>query len=349
MPLHRARLPALLLLGPLAGLGGCGRLADETYQGPPISTLSGYVGGTQAPPGAQVLLSLRWLEPTDTATFFRERPSLPPLEGGGTSSCIADDAATGGCGGAPWSGGQRWETAAPAAAGLEQPLRYESAWGGLLSLQLHHPPPAAALYDLTRQGGQGQLALAVVVATVDEDGDGRVRQGTPLSPPEPALAGSLPQRTPGVLGSLAPRRSVFLAFLDGVVAPAGVAIGAAPDRPFAPSPGFGLWVKEEVLDPKGRPASVALRAAAGGGLDETITLYPYQGAEQWTVWCTGWSTEVAFLPSLPAGAGFDACYQIGPGTWERTTPVAPCRFRTDRFWVDFSCATAPGWFQEACP
>jgi hypothetical protein len=196
------------------------------------------------------------------------------------------------------------------------------------------------------------VALATIVATADEERDGRVRQGTPEHPPEAAVAGSVP-RLPagGAAGSPAVRRSFYLAFLDGQPDLGRVALATRLDRPFAPRAGYGLWVKEELLDPRGRVVSASLRAAPGGGLEETITLAPYLGAEQQVAWCTAWTTEVAWQASLFASAALDWCLPGGlVASWEQTEAVGPCQLRTLRYAADFSCtATPPPWEPGACP
>jgi hypothetical protein len=311
-------------------------MADGNYQPPPLATL----GGTLDEPGSlpvagRILLALTWQSSARSREFFAELGDAGPLPGAAPPTCSPLEPASRPCNGTPWSGHQLCRAHDDLLSGLTRTVAFEPLFPAAFTLPIDDLPPATARYDLARQGGQGTLALAYLVAFVDEDGDGQIRFGTPERPPEMAIANSAFQGYQPAPGTA--RVSYYVAFLDGEVDASRIAegFGALGDLPL----GFSIWKKTEAVDAAGRSLAVEYSVEP---IETPIELFGYPGVEGLSAWCTERSIEEMWLRALPAdGAPFRCTAGSDAVDCERLTTTAPCRQLEERYQSSTSCVEPP--------
>jgi hypothetical protein len=251
----------------------------------------------------------------------------------------------GGCNGDPTSGGESCRITDVLATALLQPVTYAAAFPISFAVPVEGAPPAPARYDLAGQGGSGVLAMGVVLAFVDSDGDGALRLGTPGSPGEPGLANSAYQDYLPPDGE--PRRSYFITYLRGTINPGNVFQPYADVLLQLPQ-GYAVWLKEEWVDAYGRRVSVHRRAEP---IETTpIELVSRPGIEEAAFWCRMYDVDMTYVADLPAGEVPTSCWSENLATqWWRSTSFLPCTFREQRYDANFTCAgTTPPW-SSLCP
>jgi hypothetical protein len=311
-------------------------MVDGNYQPPPLATIDGTLDETGSLPVAgRILLALTWQSSAHSAELFAELEGAGPLPGADAPTCSSLEPPSRPCDGTPWSGHERCRAYDDLLGGLTRTVAFEPLFPAAFSLPIDDLPPAAARYDLARQGGRGTLALGYLVAFVDEDGDGQIRFGTPELPPEPAVANSALQSyqpAPGIA-----RVSYHVAFLDGAVDASRVAegLGAIADLPV----GFSIWRRTEVVDEEGRSLAVEHSVEP---VETPIELFGYPGVEGLSAWCTELSIERVWLDAHP-GAGSQFLCTAGPDAirCERLTTTAACSQLEERYELSTSCVEPP--------
>lgn len=170
----------LALLLPL----GCGGLATNQYAGKTLATVEGQLTASPTTKAdAPIGVTIFWNHTTSpTSTLPSSGPADPPL------TCPApahrrDSSGTIGY-----------------ANFVTQSVIYEPHFPIDFSIPISQLPPKSAQFDLTTLGGTGTMALGLVVAYQDLNGNGAYDFGTPSRDPEPIIASS---------------RTYKLVFLDG--------------------------------------------------------------------------------------------------------------------------------------
>jgi N-acetylneuraminic acid mutarotase len=311
-------------------------MADGNYRPPPLATL----GGTLDEPGSlpvagRILLALTWQSSARSREFFAEVEDAGPLPGAAPPTCSPLQLPSRPCDGRPWSGHEVCLAHDDLLGGLARTVAFEPLFPAAFTLPIDDLPPATARYDLARQGGRGTLALAYLVAFVDEDGDGQIRFGTPEVPPEPAVANSAFQGYQPAPGTA--RVSYYVAFLDGEVDASRIAdgLGALAGLPI----GFSVWKKTEAVDAEGRSLAVEYSVEP---IDTPIELFGYPGVEGLSAWCTERSIERVWLAAQPgAGSAFRCTASPDAVSCERLTTTAACSQLEERYQVSTSCVEPP--------
>ncbi|HEU4382254.1 MAG TPA: kelch repeat-containing protein [Anaeromyxobacteraceae bacterium] len=343
----RACLAVLATLACGGALSSCGRMADGSYRPPTLATVNGTVHVATPPsvPG-RILLALTWQSSARTREFFVELPPVPPWPGDAPPTCTPLGPLSQPCEGTPWSGAELCRVRDDVLVGLTRPVAFEPVFPASFILPIDDLPPTAARYELDRQGGRGTLALAHLVAFVDEDGDGQIRFGNPERPPETAIANSAFQGCQPEPGTS--RVSYYVAFLNGEIADGGpptIAPGyhAIRDLPL----GFSIWKKTEAVDASGRVLAVEYSVEP---IDSPVELFDFPGVEGLSVWCAERDVEKVWVPSLPPdGAPFRCSAGMNAVSCIRTTTTAPCSHLEEKYQFDSACVWPPpisctGWW-----
>ncbi len=332
---------AALAAASLACSGGGGSSPSEQ------ATLRGTLKQTEAfaVPG-QVSFAVQWMgaEYADPILNDANRDPFAPDPQLRTICSENPPITWGTCDGTPTSGTQHCVITDVLATALLQPVRYEASFPISFAVPIEGPPPAVALYDLSRQGGRGVYAMGTVLAFVDSNGDGALQLGTPGIAGEPGLAAAAYQDYLPADGT--PRRSYFVTYLrgsirpDSIFQPYGEVVLSLPQ-------GYGLWVKDEWVDAYGRRVSVSRHAAS---IDTPVELVSRPGIEASMIWCSGFEVDSTYLPALPDGEVPTSCWAGNlAADWYRYTTVAPCTQVEDRYQAVFTCAaTTPPW-SSLCP